>query len=427
MSLDARSDEDRALVSDYCEFWVSRPFEEMAGVIPWAKFLDHSQFERCLQNALEHAGPSASSDAILEALCSVLADPSSSEILSSVRPQIPALISAAERITGQSETHSQHLTEALERIIKSSLPLGIDRAEFGTGLVDEWDDVALSELSRSGEMRWSTRLESLSTLPASADTLSTSSLRGDMASVLAYHSQQGMDALSTPVATAGSSSDAPPSFAGLAVSADLSACLDVDNGPELGSSITALFDAASSRSSPKQTRLLASNALLDIIRRSPSAIDPCIPHIVSVISSLSFRRLFRPTFMAFLYRLASGLPSIATSVIDRGLQLAVRQFAEQPEDSRSSLRALEIFCKLWRLTCMVCFVCMFKPPHLASLIERTGDAKVHLVEPVFTAAIGKRLGSAPVIQFLAAVAKCVKLKVCDVLFHINQTLFDLRF
>ncbi|KAG9026256.1 hypothetical protein FRB95_009056 [Tulasnella sp. JGI-2019a] len=79
--------------------------------------------------------------------------------------------------------------------------------------------------------------------------------------------------------------------------------------------------------------------------------------------------------------------------VESGLKWLVRRFAEDPKDSVELLQSLEQF---------------------DTLISNTNGIKAYVAEPVLTAAIQHRLGSAPVVQFASCLVQSVALKPVNV-------------
>lgn len=138
-----------------------------------------------------------------------------------------------------------------------------------------------------------------------------------------------------------------------------------------------------------------------------------VSQLAGLVNILPFDHLFRVPVQLFFRRLLSmthddsHLRSLMAWLVERGLQLVVRQFSDHAEDSTKSLNGLEVFCEFlsqsaWNNSIDTCS---------ARVLEDSRDVKPYLAEPVFGAGISNRLDSHIVMRFLATLAKRVKFKV----------------
>jgi hypothetical protein len=346
-------EEDQDLAASYCDFWTSNVSSEILDILPWVPFLNDAQIDFCLEAVFRH-GHGHADDAtgmLLEALCVELSRRMKPHSTRSNQAWIPVLISAVESL----EAPSPYLRSALQNFVLFSLPFGILPSDPSDAEIASDSLLALVE---KNSHRWIARFS----MPIKEHSHqlemshSLSSLQSYLSCCAAYKSAEATESLAAAVVCLITSSTtiSDAYLLSLCTMFDL---VGIDTNllhhptipvPWIGF----LFNAVISRSAIPGSRIRAAHILLSLLAHpgGDTTKDAHVAYIQSAISLLHFGQFFRSHFLLFILKLVKSLDSsvmLLKVVVDRGLQLSVRHFAEQVEDSESFLLALEVFGTRW--------------------------------------------------------------------------------
>ncbi|KAF8308276.1 hypothetical protein DL93DRAFT_2119068 [Clavulina sp. PMI_390] len=373
-ALDPSSSEDRAIAQEYCNYWCSALSGDLqpttiAALAAWVPFLDDPSFSIIL-DAVDSIATSPSKphtlDVFLEALAIVLrTQPSRMPLVIS---RLPSLLGAADSL------QSPLLHSTLVDVASTATPLGLDlslprfRQSEGHG--------SLSHSIAQASLRWGYRFHTHTTRPVS-ETSTNISL------ILSVY-----DPSASSIAIDAGLMSYPEMLPSLQASLESAAEVNPD-GFRLF--IPSLVRSATSRRSPPSERNAAANCLLAAYNWEGCR-ELIQSELIEELRSLPFEHFFRARLHQFLLRLIGigEQPSpVLTVAVDRGLRLAVDQFADVERESQKDLDGFSAF---------------------AHLVRRSVGIKAHLAEPALTAGIASRMEVPAIVMFLAALCEGVNLK-----------------
>jgi hypothetical protein len=275
----------------------------------------------------------------------------SRSILAVVRPYLPTVIQFAK------ETRSPALTSLLESIVASHLPFGLNRV-MQMSMDDE--QRMLSNLSRQALGRWCGRTDAL---PADlVDLLGHASnndvFQPDIWAALIYRSNASMWKILPGLIDLCSSNSTSHFLPMLYAALDGQDVGTNTHSTEFSCMIPRLITSIPSKSCAPADSANAAWCVLALYQSRAELRESIASQITELVNILPFEHLFRVPVQLFFRRLCSVthddsyMGSLVAQLVGRGLQLIVKQFSDQAEDSAKSLSGLEVFCEFLLQVCI---------------------------------------------------------------------------